>query len=157
RTALDKSFVYTPDSKGDIGEMYFTLGFEELSLAENFCNGIPMSYTVDAVPIYTKPLTNDSIFKIALTHFDSALTLAAGTDAKSVAVKQGASIAKARALVDLGQISSAALLVSATTIPTTYQYLLTFDLTTGDNTIWALNNSMGRYTVSDSVDNITGV
>jgi len=41
-------------------------------------------------------------------------------------------------------------------VPTSYQYLLTFDQTTGDNNIWSLNNSAGRYTVSDSVDNITG-
>src|SRR5262249_25180576 len=103
RTAIDKSLTYTPDAKGDVAEMYFTLGFEELTLAENFCNGIPMSNTVNGVPIYGKPFTNDSIFKIALTHFDSALTFSSGTDAKSVSVKQAASVGKARALVDLGQ------------------------------------------------------
>ena len=72
-------------------------------------------------------------------------------------VKQAASVGKARALVDLGQFTTAAPLVSATNVPTSYQYLLTFDQTTGDNNIWTLNNSNGRYTVSDSVDNITGI
>jgi hypothetical protein len=156
RTAIDKSLVYTPDAKGDIGEMFFTLGFEELSLAENFCNGIPLNYTVNGLPVYGKPLTNDSIFKIALTHFDSALTFSSGSDAKSVIVKQAASIGKARVLVDLGQYAAAAPLVSVANVATSYQYLLTFDQTTGDNNIWSLNNSAGRYTVSDSVDNITG-
>jgi starch-binding outer membrane protein, SusD/RagB family len=157
RTAIDKSLVYTPDSKGDIAEMYFTLGFEELSLAENFCNGIPLSYTVDGIPIYGKPFTNDSIFKIAITHFDSALTLSSGSDAKSLSVHQAASLGKARTLVDLGQFATAAPLVTAASVPTAYQYLLTFDQTTGDNGIWTQNNSNGRYTVSDSVDNITGI
>lgn len=157
RTAIDKSIIYTPDSKGDIAEMYFTLGFEELTLAENFCNGIPMTNTVNGIPIYGQPFTNDSIFKIALTHFDSALTLSSGSDAKSASVKQAASVGKARALVDLGQFTTAAPLVATAIVPTSYQYLLTFDQTTGDNNIWTLNNSNGRYTVSDSVDNITGV
>ena len=157
RTAIDKSLTYTPDAKGDIGEMYFTLGFEELSLAENFCNGIPLSYTVDGAPVYGMPLTNDSIFKIALTHFDSSLAFATGSDTKSVLVKQAAAIGKARTLVDLGQFTTAAPLVSTANVPTTYQYLLTFDQTTGDNNIWTLNNSNGRYSVSDSVDNITGI
>jgi hypothetical protein len=157
RTALDKSLTFTPDAKGDIGEMFFTLGFEELSLAENFCNGIPLSYTVNGIPVYGIPLTNDSIFKIAVTHFDSALTFASGTDAKSVLVKQAAWVAKARALVDLGQFTTATPLVSSTNVPTSYQYLLTFDQTTGDNNLWTLNNSNGRYTVSDSTDNITGI
>jgi hypothetical protein len=137
--------------------MYFTLGFEEITLAENFCNGIPMTNTVNGVPIYGQPLANDSIFKIALIHFDSALTLATGSDTKSVSVKQAASVGKARALVDLGQFTTAAPLVGAAVVPTTYQYLLTFDQTTGDNNLWTLNNSNGRYTVSDSVDNITGI
>src|SRR5262249_35444281 len=146
RTAIDKSFTYTPDSKGDISEMYFTLGFLEMTLAENFCNGIPMSYTVNGVPNYGMPLTNDSIYKVAAMHFDSALTLAAAApagDAKAPVVLQAASIGKARALINLGQQSAAAALVTSAIVPTNFQYLLTFDQTTGDNQLWSLNNSAG--------------
>jgi hypothetical protein len=156
RTAIEKSIQYSPDSTGALGEMYFVLGFLELSLAENFCNGIPMTNTVNGVPQYGNPLTNAEIFAIALTHFDSALTLATKTDAKSVSVKQAASVAKARTLLNLGQASAAAAFVSTAAVPTNYQYLLTFDQTTGDQQLWALNNSAGRYTVSDSIDNLTG-
>src|SRR5215475_12141464 len=59
RTAIDKSLVYTPTAKGDIAEMSLTLRTAEPSLAENFCNGIPLNYTVDGLPVYGKPLTND--------------------------------------------------------------------------------------------------
>jgi starch-binding outer membrane protein, SusD/RagB family len=159
RTAIDKSFQYTPTANSDIAEMYFTLGFLEMTLAENFCNGIPLSYTVNGVPNYGQPLTNDSIFKIASVHLDSALALAASApagDTKAPIVKQAASVTKARILMNLGQQSAAAAFVSSSVVPTSFQYLLTFDQTTGDQQLWALNNSAGRYTVSDSVDNITG-
>jgi hypothetical protein len=154
RTAIEKSVEFSPNAKGDIAEMWFTLGFLEMSLAENFCNGIPMTNTVDGVPVYGEPLTNAAIFAIAITHFDSALALATGTDAKSVAVKSAASIGKARTLLDLGQQAAAGPLVSS--VATNFAYSLTFDQTTGDNSLWSLNNSAGRYSVSDSVDNITG-
>jgi len=156
KTAIEKLQQYTPEGKGNIGQMYFTLAFEEMSLAENFCNGIPLSYTTDGVPEYGPPLTNDSIFRRAVAHYDSALVLAAATDAAKTSIRQGALIAKARTLVDLGQFAGAAALVPTTAVPTSYQWLLTFDQTTGDNQIWSLNNSAGRYTVSDSFD-VTGV
>jgi starch-binding outer membrane protein, SusD/RagB family len=157
KTAIDKSIQFTPTATGDLGEMYFALGFVEMELAENFCNGIPLTYTVNGVVNYGVPLTNDSIYRQASLHFDSALTLAGtATDAKSVLVHQAASIAKARALMNLGQSAAAAPFVTVANVPTSFAYMLTFDQTTGDNNLWSLNNSAGRYTVSDSVDNITG-
>jgi len=154
RTAIEKSVEFTPDARGDIAEMWFTLGFLEMSLAENFCNGTPMTNTVGGVPNYGNPLTNAEVYAIAVTHYDSALALATGTDAKSVLVKSAAQIGKARTLLNLGQASAAASLVSG--IATTYAYMMTFDQTTGDQQLWSLNNSAGRYSVSDSIDNITG-
>ena len=103
RTAIEKSVEFTPDAKGDIAEMWFTLGFLEMSLAENFCNGTPMTNTVGGVPNYGKPLTNAEVYAIAVTHYDSALALATGTDAKSVLVKNATQIGKARTLLNLGQ------------------------------------------------------
>ena len=154
RTAIEKSMQYSPDAKADIGEMWFTLGFLEMSLAENFCNGTPLSNTVGGQPIYGNPLTNAQVYAIAVTHFDSALALLTGTDTKSVSVKNATLIAKARTLLNLGQQSAAGALLAS--VPTTYAYTLTWDQTTGDQQLWGLNNSAGRYTVSDSIDNITG-
>jgi starch-binding outer membrane protein, SusD/RagB family len=154
RTAIEKSVQFTPDAKGDIAEMWFTLGFLEMSLAENFCNGTPMTNTVNGVPNYGDPLTNAEVYAVALTHYDSALALATGSDAKSVLVKAAASIGKARTLLNLGQQAAAGTAVAS--VATSYAYTMTFDQTTGDQQLWALNNSAGRYTVGDSVDNITG-
>jgi hypothetical protein len=46
--------------------------------------------------------------------------------------------------------------VPVSAVPTNFQYLLTFDQATGDNQIWSLNISAGRYTVGDSFD-VSGV
>src|SRR3954470_13742564 len=59
----------TPDE--DIGEMYFARGFAELQLASDFCNGIPLS---DGITFALgKPLTVDSVFKVAVASFDTAI------------------------------------------------------------------------------------
>ena len=154
RTAIEKSVEFTPEAKADIAEMWFTLGFLEMSLAENFCNGTPMTNTVGGVPTYGNPLTNAEVYAIAVTHYDSALALATGTDAKSVLVKGAALIGKARTLLNLGQQAAAGPLLAS--VATSFAYTLTFDQTTGDQQLWSLNNSAGRYSVSDSIDNITG-
>jgi starch-binding outer membrane protein, SusD/RagB family len=158
QTAIQKSFEFTPENTAEIGRMYFTLGFLEMELAENFCNGIPLTYTVNGIPNYGQPLTNDSVYKQAIVHFDSALALAGtATDTASVTVRRIAQIGKARALVNIGQQAPAPALVSSANVPTNFQYLLTFDQTTQDQQLWSLNTSAGRYTVSDSIDNITGI
>src|SRR4051794_24798207 len=75
RDAIEALRAYEPTPVSNIGQMYFAIGFEELVLAEYYCNGIPVSYTVNGNPIYTEPLTTTAVYNLALTHFDSALTL----------------------------------------------------------------------------------
>jgi len=156
RTAIDLLNKYTPDSTRNIGQMYLAAGFAELTIAENFCSGVPETYTTNGVYVYGPQLTTDSIFKRAAFFFDSALVRSQGSDALSVAQKQALLVMRARVLVDQGQFAQAAALVPATAVPTNFQYLLTFDQATGDNQLWSLNISAGRYTVGDSVD-LTGV
>jgi hypothetical protein len=156
RTAIDILNKYTPDSTRNIGQMYMTAGFAELTIAENFCNGVPETYTTNGVYVYGPQLTTDSIYKRAGFFFDSALARSNGSDALSVAQKQALLVMRARVLVDQGQFANAAALVPVTAVPTNFQYLLTFDQATGDNQIWSLNISAGRYTVGDSFD-VTGV
>jgi hypothetical protein len=71
-----------------------------------------------------------------------------------VAIKQAALITKARILIDQNrnQAGTAAALVSASTVPSTYQYLWTTSTatTTDDNGTWQFANSVGRMTVGDS-------
>ena len=152
RTAIDLLNKYDGDSTRDIGQMYMAAGFTELTIAENFCNGVPETYTTNGVYVYGPQLTLDSIYKRAAFFFDSALVRSQGTDAASIAQKQALLVMRARVLVDPGQFAQAAALVPTSAVPTSAAYLLTFDQATGDNQIWSLNISQGRYTVGDSVD-----
>src|SRR6185437_15175076 len=134
-----------------------SLGFIETTLAENFCNGIPLGTSTNGVVDYSlpdfKPRTDADVFNVAITHYDSALAiLGSANDVNTVAVRQATLIAKARTLVDLGQYAAAAALVPSSAVPTSYQYL--FITQSGSNSddlgIWTLNNSVGRYSVGDS-------
>src|SRR4051812_30253574 len=117
-TALDALTAYLP-TPVYLGQMYFVMGFMELSLAQNFCNGIPLGRTVDGSPQYSKPYTGAEVFAIANTHFDSAFALiGSASDTASANLNNALRIAKARTLVELGKFSEAAALVA--TVPTDY-------------------------------------
>lgn len=154
REAINALTIYKPTPAWGLGQMWWTMGYAELTLAEHFCNGVPLGDASTGVPIYGPPLTNAEILAIAIAHFDSALALTTATDAATVGVKNLATIHKARALVDLGQFGAAAALVAP--IATNYgNTVFTFTLTSGDMFIWNYNNSVKRMTVSDSFD-VTG-
>jgi starch-binding outer membrane protein, SusD/RagB family len=149
-TAIGALKTYLP-TPAYIAQMYFTLGFAELSLGQNFCNGIPLGVTVDGVASYSKPYTDAEVFAIAITHFDSALTLVASlSDTASVNVANAVRIAKARALVELARFVDAAALVGS--VQTNYLWMHTYATTSGDNGLWNYNNSVKRLTVGDSFD-----
>jgi hypothetical protein len=152
RTAIDVLNLYAKDSTRDIGQMYMAAGFSELTIAENLCNGVPETYTKNGIYEYGPQLSTDSIYKRAAFFLDSAVSYSKGTDAASVSQRQASLVIRARVLVEQGKFAEAAALVPAGTVPTNFQYLLTFDQTTGDNQNWSLNISQGRYTVSDSFD-----
>ena len=158
RDAIGAETKYEPTKNVDIGELWMALGFIEMSLGENFCNGIPLGNNVNGAVDYTlpsfKPLTNNEVFNVAIAHMDSAITLiGGGSDSSSLFVKRAALVLKARMLVDQGQYAAAAALVPASVVPTTWQYLFTTSAasTSDDNGIWTLNNSVSRVTVGDSV------
>jgi hypothetical protein len=160
RDAITAEKQYEPQKTADIGELYLALGFLEMSLAEDFCNGIPLGSNKKGVIDYSspefKPLTNVEVYAIALTHVDSALTvLGSATDAASVFVRQAALITKARILIDQNrsQATAAAALVPTSVVPTSYQYLWTSSTASNNDDLgtWTLNNSIARITVSDSL------
>ena len=72
-----------PDKSAEIAEQYFVWGYSEMLLAELFCNGIPLSSTVDGFFTYTTPLTNNEVYAIALTHLDSAIAAGRTSGGKS--------------------------------------------------------------------------
>jgi starch-binding outer membrane protein, SusD/RagB family len=148
---LAKSVANEP---GEQGEMWFIMGFAELNISQDFCNGTPFSITVGGVPQYQAGVTNQAGFTLAVTHLDSAIALSGGTDSVAPRVKPAALVAKAEALVDLGQFAAAAALVPPSAVPTSYQYIETFSQATQSNEIWSLNasRSSARYAVGDSFD-----
>jgi hypothetical protein len=151
RTAIDALVTYDPTATTQIAEMYFNMGVLELTLGQEFCNGIPLGETVDGQPQYTNPLTTAEVFAAAIAHFDSALTYL-GTASTSAAnsVRNATKIEKARAQVDLGQFSAAAATVAG--IPTAFQYSLAYSNTSSDNQWWVLGPSIERYSLGDSID-----
>jgi len=161
REALNSLKALIPNEPEKQGEMYFAMGLEELTVSEDFCNGVPFGEVVNGVPTYSKPFTNAEGFQLAIAHLDSAIALT-GTGVKDAAlaarVRSAATVAKARAQVDLGQFSAAAQTVAG--VATSYQYTMTYSQATQDNTIWTVNvsnPSSARVAVGDSVTLANGV
>jgi len=164
RDAIDGMNAFLPQNTADIAELYMSLGFVEMQMAETYCNGIPLGKNVKGVVDYTDaaftPLTNAQVYDIAQAHLDSALTiLGGGQDANSAAVRKASLIVKARILVDKAQYAAAAALVPTSAVETAYQYLWTTSTasTSDDNGMWVLNNSVSRITVADSFDLYNGL
>lgn len=155
RDAITAMQTYLADSTALRGELWAELGFLEMSLADNFCNGIPLGHTINGVQTFGDPLPTSQVYDSASAHLDSALALSGGGDAGAKAIHAAAIIIKARILVAKGQFAAAAALVAP--VQTSYQYLITFSATGGgQNGIWNLVNSIARVTVGDSVDVING-
>ncbi|MEP6494427.1 MAG: hypothetical protein ABJF01_17215 [bacterium] len=160
RDAIATVKQFLPDSTADLAEMYMGLGFLEMSLGENYCNGIPLGHTISGDITYGSPLTNAQVLDSAATHLDSALSINTGTGANATLVRQASLVLKARILVDQGKYAAAAALVPASAVPSTYQYqFATSTAKTGaanDNGIWFINNSTARLSVSDSSEIVNG-
>lgn len=134
-----------------LAEMYFARGFAEMQLAQDFCNGIPLSNAAGDQVIYDSPRTDADVFGVAVASYDSAITIAGkGSDAASVRVANAAKVGKARALMALKRYSDAAAAVAG--IATTFKYQHTFSLTTSDNILWNQGFSAHRYSVGDSIE-----
>jgi starch-binding outer membrane protein, SusD/RagB family len=157
--AIESLRLYRPTETVKIAEMYLARGFAEAQMAQDFCNGIPLS---DVAPSdapenfnFGTPLTVIQVFNRAIASYDSALAIVGtSTAAASVDIARATRIAKARALfgIDTANAPAAAALVTATLVPTTYSYDITFSTTGGTNAIWGQATSSRRYTVSDSIE-----
>jgi hypothetical protein len=161
RDAIKAIREVEPDKSAEIAEQYFIMGYSEMLLAELFCNGAPLGETVNGVfTPFGEQKTNQEVYGIALTHLDSALTLAVtvagNTHADTLlaaSIKNAASVAKGRVLVDMANFTDAATAVA--NVPTAYTYNVTFSQQTNDNNIWGLAGQIStraRFVVSDSFD-----
>jgi len=148
RTAIDKLRAYTPTPVSNIGLMFALTAFVDNLAGEYYCNGIPLSFpNPDGTFSYGDPVSDDSMFALAVATADSALANRAGSD--SIRVRQLASIVKARALVNRGQFAAAAAAV-ADDVTTRFRYNATYSTNAGQNEIWNLNTSIKRYSMGDN-------
>ncbi|HEY2164357.1 MAG TPA: TonB-dependent receptor, partial [Gemmatimonadaceae bacterium] len=120
-------------------EMYFAIAFAEIQLGEDFCNGVPLSYTVGGIPQYTDPMTDSAVFALAAAQADSGLALATGTDAATAQVRNALTITKGRAQLDVGQTAAAGATVAS--VPASFQYAGNYSQTTNDNGWWIMTTS----------------
>ena len=156
RDAIRALREFRPEEPEKQAHMYFALGYTEMNMSEVFCNGIPFGETVNGQAIYTEPLTNQQGFALALTHLDSAIDLASGTNTLAVRVRHAAQVAKARTLVNMGQFAEAAAVAAG--VPDSAQMLITFSQPTQDNALWTANRNVttARMVVGDSAAIVNG-
>jgi starch-binding outer membrane protein, SusD/RagB family len=159
--AIDAMNEFLPDSTRMIAELYFARGFAEMQLAQDFCNGIPLSNGAGDTLVLGTPLTGAQVFEAAIASYDSALALIptiAVTPTDSVVTRsdtlihRAIRVGKARALLGLGRFTEAGALVTATAVPTSFTYNHTFAVASGSNILWSQPNSQRRYTVGDSLE-----
>ena len=132
----------------EIGEMYVIQAYAENNLAENMCSGIPFSgLDENGDEVFGAPLPTTAVLDRALAHADSALTFAAGTDADAVRITNAANVVKGRILVNMGRYADAAAAVAG--VPTDFEIVNEHSQTSRTNQVWSLNNSAGRWTVSN--------
>jgi len=142
---------WKPSNISDVGQMYWVRGWAEMTIAENFCNGSPIS-SLDAGNniIYGDPQTNVQIYNRAIASFDTAVQNAPAGDARADTVKWLAGIEKARVQLDLGDVAGAGTTITAAIVPDNFRFSMFYTQVIGDNQIWALNNSAGRWMVSNN-------
>src|SRR5256885_4135875 len=110
RTAANQAIPtlrqWKPNNVADVGQMYWVRGWAEMSIAENFCNGMPLS-SLDAGNniVYGDPQTNVKIYQTAMASFDTALQNTPATEVRSDTVRWLAGIEKARVQLDLGGVA----------------------------------------------------
>ena len=160
RTATNQAIStlqeFAPTNTVDIAEMYFARGFAEMQLAQDFCNGIPLTEVRPDTTIYGVPLPVADVFERAIASYDSGLAVvAADTSSSALFIRRALRIGKARALLGVARYAEANSTLRGAggdTIPTLYAYQHTFVATSGTNTIWGQGASARRYTVGDSLE-----
>ncbi len=135
-----------------VAEMYFHRGFVEMQMAQDFCNGIPISEAATEEFVLGTPQSVAEVLGRAVASFDSAIALSGGTATANLQVNRAARIGKARALLGLGTARAAEAATTVAGIPTSYTYDLTHSLTGGTNNLWGQNASSRRFTVGDSIE-----
>jgi len=161
---------WVPDSTYYIGQMFAVTAYVEALIGEHYCNGTPLSDVAGTSVVYGAPLTNDSLYGLAIATSDSAIaeantSVARGDSAlalpptqtdtakyrairnQGLRIRRLAQVIKGRALLDRAQYAAAAAAVAG--VPDTFRYQVTYSTNSASNQIWSLNASAKRYTMVD--------
>ena len=149
---------FFPATDPRIAELTSLSGFTYVAFGEGFCSGVPFASSLTA-PQFVEgpPLTTAQMFDTAVVRFNDAIAgLGSATDATSNARRNLARVGLGRALLNNNQFAAAAAAVAA--VPTTFIYFNDYSANTPreENSLWNLNGSNRRYTVSD-VEGINGL
>ena len=138
---------YRPTPATNIGRMFAFIAYVQTLIGEHYCNGTPLSDLEGSEVIPGQPISNDSMFALALANTDSAVANLGGGDSAKVA--RLIKVVRGRALLDRGQFAAAAAAVAG--VPDDFHYDVEYSIVAGDNQIWALNTSARRYTLADTI------
>ncbi|MBK6487159.1 MAG: hypothetical protein IPF98_09865 [Gemmatimonadetes bacterium] len=142
--AIESRRQFAPTPRSRMGQLFATKGLAELFIGETSCNGTPLTDINGTEAIFSGPLTSDSVLKVAIANFDSALVY--GAD--SARVLNLAKVARGRALLNRAQYAQAAAAVSG--VPTNYVFNAEATLTVAGQTNLVFNgNNLRTITVSD--------
>lgn len=129
-------------------EVLSIAAYSYVLFAEHYCSGVPFSRLTETGSIeYGDPQTRDQILEIAVAKFDSAITIA--TENASADLLNLARVGKARALLDLGRFSDAA--VVAAQVPASFEYLVRSSANSlrQNNGIWNYTANTFAFSVPD--------
>ena len=125
-----------------VGHMYAIRGMTMIYLADAFCSGIPLTdYRPGGGIVYQPGSTTEEVYTRAIAQFDTALTHMPD----SIRYRYLAKVGKARALLNLGQHTAAA--VEVADVPTSFKYEALY----AEDYEGSFNNNL-MYNVRDWMD-----
>lgn len=137
--------------QGQRAEVYNLWGFTFVLLAENWCNGVPISRLTEAgAEEFGQPQTGAQLYATALAKFDSALVFAnAASGSQQTNMRHLANIGRARVFMNLGRYADAATAVAG--IPVTFRYDIQHSANSARqwNGLWTFMPNQGRWVVAD--------
>src|SRR5439155_9803217 len=102
---VDGLRTYVPTGLADIARMFDFVGYTQVLMGEHYCNGVPLSGFSGTTVVFGDPLTNDSLFKLAIANADSALGIVRGSDSARLA--NFAKVIRSRSLLDRSDAAGA--------------------------------------------------
>lgn len=133
----------------DRAEVLALEGLTYVNLAENYCNGVPVStFTLAGEEQLGQPLSNQQLLQAAVARFDTALAaLGTQTAAAAVRARNLARVGKARALLNLNQPALAAAEAAQVTAGFTYQLSHSENSGRQNNGIFLPTYGFPRYSI----------